>query len=97
MIVVWSQEAKDSLSHIYFYILADSPQNALMVVDKIIKLVETLQDERFEYSKDPIINKEKFRHINIWSYKIIYERTENKVIILDIFNGRQNPEKLKKY
>lgn len=97
MKVVWSQEAKNSLSSIYFYILADSPQNALMVVDKIIELVETLQDERFEYSKDPIVNKEKFRHISIWSYKIIYERTGNKVIILDIFNGRQNPDKLKKY
>ena len=46
---------------------------------------------------DPIINKEKFRHISIWTYKIIYERTADKVIILDIFSGRQNPDKLKKY
>lgn len=97
MTVVWSQEAKSSLSKIYFYILEDSPQNATMVVDKIIELVETLQDERFEYAIDPIINKEKFRHISIWSYKIIYERTKDKVVILDIFNGKQNPDKLKKY
>lgn len=97
MTVVWSQEAKNSLSKIYFYILEDSPQNATMVVDKIIELVETLQDERFEYAIDPIINKEKFRHISIWSYKIIYERTKDKVVILDIFNGKQNPDKLKKY
>ncbi|HTG67081.1 MAG TPA: type II toxin-antitoxin system RelE/ParE family toxin [Flavobacterium sp.] len=42
MKVVWSQEAKNSLSKIYFYILEDSPQNASMVVDKIIELAETL-------------------------------------------------------
>ena len=97
MKVVWSQEASNSLSKIYYYILEDSPQNAAMVLDKIIELVESLQDKRFEYSIDPIINKEKFRHISIWSYKIIYERNSDEIVILDIFDGRQNPKKLDKY
>lgn len=95
--VIWSQEARNSLSAIYGYIYEDSPQNAEMVLDKIIELAESLQDERYEYSIDPIINKEKFRHISIWSYKIIYERTSRGVLILDIFNGKQNPDKLNKY
>jgi hypothetical protein len=55
------------------------------VLNKIIDLAESLQDERYDYAIDPIINKEKFRHISIWTYKIIYERTTNKVLILDIF------------
>jgi toxin ParE1/3/4 len=97
MNVIWSEEASNSLAKIYFYILQESPQNAVMVVDKIIELAETLQDKSFEYSIDPIINKEKFRHISIWSYKIIYERNSENVIILDIFDGRQNPKKLDKY
>lgn len=97
MNVVWSEEASNSLANIYFYILEDSPQNAEMVVDKIIELVEKLQDKRFEYAIDPIIGKQKFRHISIWSYKIIYERTIENVVVLDIFDGRQNPEKLIKY
>jgi plasmid stabilization system protein ParE len=97
VIVVWSQEAKKSLSEIYNYIFEDSPQNAEKVLNKIIDLAESLQDERYDYAIDPIINKEKFRHISIWTYKIIYERTTNKVLILDIFNGKQNPDKLKKY
>lgn len=97
MNLVWSQEASDSLATIYFYILKDSPQNAVMVIDKIIELAETLQDERFEYAIDPIINKQKYRHISIWSYKIIYERNAEDIIILDIFDGRQNPNKLDKY
>lgn len=97
MIVIWSQEAKKSLFEIYNYIFEDSPQNAEKVLNKIIDLAESLQDEHYEYSIDPIINKEKFRHICIWSYKIIYERTKEKVLILDIFNGKQYPNKLKKY
>lgn len=97
MIVVWSLEAKKSLSEIYNYIFEDSPQNAEKVLNKIIDLAESLQDERYDYAIDPIINKEKFRHISIWTYKIIYERTTNKVLILDIFNGKQNPDKQKKY
>lgn len=97
MVVIWSEEAKNSIAEIYFYILKDSPQNAINVVDEIINLVDSLQDERFEYAIDPIINKEKFRHISIWSYKIIYERNAEVVFILDIFDGRQNPYKLDKY
>lgn len=97
MKVVWSEEASNSLAKIYFYILKDSPQNAGMVIDKIIELAETLQNEKVEYSVDPIINKQKFRHISIWSYKIIYERNSEFVILLDIFDGRQNPKKLDKY
>lgn len=57
MNLVWSEEASNSLKNIYFYILKDSPQNAVMVIDKIIELAETLQDKRFEYAIDPIINK----------------------------------------
>lgn len=97
MKLVWSSQASNSLAKIYSYILEDSPQNAIMVVEKIIELAETLQNNRFEYSIDPIIGKQKFRHISIWSYKIIYERNNGRVLILDIFDGRQNPKKLDKF
>jgi toxin ParE1/3/4 len=97
MTIVWSKEAKDSLSKIYFYILEDSPQNAELVLDKIITLAESLHDERYKFAIDPIINKERFRHISIWSYKIIYERKQDSVLILDVFNGKQNPNHLNKY
>ena len=59
MNLVWSEEASNSLSKIYEYILKDSPQNAILVVDRISELAETLQDKRFEYLIDPIINKKK--------------------------------------
>jgi plasmid stabilization system protein ParE len=74
MNVIWSQEAKISLSEIYNYIFEDSPQNAEKVLNKIIDVAESLHYERYEFAIDPIINKEKFRHISIWTYKIIYEQ-----------------------
>jgi toxin ParE1/3/4 len=77
--------------------LEDSLQNAQMVLDKIIELVESLHNERYEFAMGPIINKEKFCHISIWSYKVIYQRTKDEVLILDIFNGKQNSNLLKKY
>ncbi len=49
MILIWSEEASNSLTAIYYYILKDSPQNAVMVVDKIIDLAETLKNKDFEY------------------------------------------------
>jgi hypothetical protein len=56
VIVVWSLEAKKSLSEIYNYIFEDSPQNAEKVLNKIIDLAESLQDERYD-AIDPIINR----------------------------------------
>lgn len=47
MQLVWSEEASKSLANIYFCTLEDSPQNAEIVVEKIINLAESLQDERF--------------------------------------------------
>lgn len=84
----------ESLSKIYDTIFLDSPKNAKMVFDTLFNLGNSLSDERFEYSKDLIINKEKFRCIPKWSYKIIYERKTNGVVIIDIFNSRQHPNKL---
>ena len=94
MNVVWSEQAKKSLQNIYFYIYSKSPQNAASVLDALLALGESLADQKKELSLDPIIKKQKFKHISFWSYKIIYERNEVRVIILDVFDGRQDPAKL---
>jgi plasmid stabilization system protein ParE len=96
MKVLWSDQAKENLAQIYDYIFEDSPQNAENVIETLIEIGNSLSDKRFDYSKDLIINEERFKSIPKWSYKIVYERTEDEVIILDVFNTNQNPEKLKK-
>lgn len=97
MKVTWSNQAKESLAHIYDYIFEDSPQNAAMVFDTLLELGDSLANEKVEYSKDTIINNERYRSLPKWNYKIIYERTKSGVIILDIFNTNRNPKLLHKY
>lgn len=94
MKVRWSKRSRESLTNIYDYIFEDSPQNAEMVIKTLIDLGNSLSNPKIENSQDLIINDERFRFIPKWSYKIIYERTENDVIILDVFNVNQNPGKL---
>ena len=53
-----------------------------------------LEWHSLEYSKDLIVNEEAVRFVSKWSYKIIYERTSNEVIIIDVFGSYQSPNKL---
>ena len=78
-------------------IFESSPQNAEYVIETLLELGNTLKDSRFDYSNDLIINSDRFRFIPKWSYKIIYERKNNEVRIIDVFGTKQNPEILKKY
>ncbi len=64
------------------------------VLESILEKAESLQDDRIDYPKDPILNDERFRFILQWSFKIIYERTKTTVIIIDIFHTRKDPGKM---
>ncbi|WP_302849911.1 type II toxin-antitoxin system RelE/ParE family toxin [Polaribacter batillariae] len=94
MKVVWSSKSMDSLLGIYNYIFEKSPQNALMVFNELTKLGDSLSNNKIEYSKDLIINDKAVRFVSKWDYKIIYERKENRVLIIDVFSSKQNPNKL---
>lgn len=94
MNVVWSEQAKNSLADIYDFIYEDNPSAAQKVLEVLLDKANSLNDERIEYPKDPYANSEKFRFILQWSYKIIYERTEEKVIIIDVFHTKQDPGKM---
>jgi|SRR5690625_3052774 len=94
MKVRWSIQAMRSLAFIYDYIYKDSPKNAVKVFNTLLNLGNSLSNPAVEYSMDLIINDKQFRFIPKWSYKIIYERRDKEVLILDVFSVHQNPEKL---
>jgi toxin ParE1/3/4 len=94
--VVWTEKARESLFNIYNFIYEKSPQNAMMVLDELISLGNSLNDPKLEYSKDLIVNDESIRFVVKWSYKIVYERALDQVVIIDVFNSKQNPDKLLK-
>lgn len=95
MEVVWRKKAANELQDIYNYIKKESPQNAVLVFNSVYDLAISLIDFPFKFPKESTINIEKVRFAVIYSYKIIYTVEEDKIIILRIFNTKQNPKKIK--
>jgi plasmid stabilization system protein ParE len=94
MKVVWSKRARESLANIYEYVYRDNPKSAEKVLKALLEKGNSLSDPRIEYPVDPIINKDRYKFILQWSYKIIYERSREKVLIIDVFHTRQNPREM---
>ena len=46
---------------------------------------------------EPLLEFKKFnyRYLVVWSYKIVYRESKNRVIISRVFHTSQDPEKLK--
>ena len=94
----WDKLAKDNLDAIYEYIAEDSIPAARKVKKELVKLAHSLNDfpEKFsieEYLADIPGN---YRSVSKWSYKIIYEVTDDCIIIADVFHTSRHPSKIKK-
>ena len=92
----WDKEAKDNLDAIYDYIAEDSVLAARKVKKELVNIARSLNDfpEKFsieEYLADVPGN---YRSVSKWSYKIIYEVTDECIIIADIFHTSQHPSKI---
>ena len=93
----WDRSAKESLDQIYEYIFQDSPQNARKVKKELIKLVGSLNDFPEKYPREAFLEEVpgNYRSVNKWNYKVIYEVTEDSIIIVDIFPTQQHPSQIK--
>ncbi len=91
--IQWDRKAKDNLDSIYDYIATDSIVAARYVKRELIKLINSLNDFPEKYSKENYLENEpeNYRSITKWSYKIIYEVTEECLIIVDVFHTSQHP------
>ena len=94
----WDRLAKDNLDDIYAYIAEDSVTAARKVKKELVKLAHSLNDfpEKFSIEVYLADESENFRSVSKWSYKIIYEITEECIIIVDVFHTSQHPSKIKK-
>lgn len=94
----WDRLAKDNLDNIYSYIAEDSVTAARMVKKELVKLAHNLNDfpEKFSVEEYLADEKENFRSVSKWNYKIIYEVTKEYIVILDVFHTSQHPLKIKK-
>jgi len=94
----WDRLAKNNLDDIYTFIAEDSIAAARKVKKELIKLAHSLNDfpEKFSIEEYLVDEPENFRSVSKWSYKIIYEVTEEYIIIIDVFHTSQHPSKIKK-
>ena len=94
----WDRLAKKNLDAIFDYIAKDSVPAARMVKKELIKLAHSLNDfpEKYPIEKHLANEPENFRSVSKWSYKIIYEITDEYIIIADIFHTSRHPDKMTK-
>lgn len=93
--ILWDNQAKADLKLIFEYIKLKSPQGAKNVVRDIIKQSKSIHFTE-QYQVDEFLD-EPYRRMVVRNYKIIYKiQSEAEIRILQIFDTRQNPIKLKK-
>jgi plasmid stabilization system protein ParE len=92
----WDRLAKKHLDNIYEHIAEDSIPAARMVKKALVKLAHSLNDFPEKYSVEEYLadEPENYCSVSKWSYKIIYEVTEECIIIADIFQTSQHPSKM---
>lgn len=96
MKIVWQKKASNDLILIYKFIEKESSQNALFVFNSICDLVTSLELFPYKFPKERSFNSDTIRCAIIWSFKIVYAIEEDTIIILRVFNTKQNPKKLKR-
>ncbi|MFN3554950.1 MAG: type II toxin-antitoxin system RelE/ParE family toxin [Bacteroidales bacterium] len=96
--ILWDEKAKESLDKIYEYVAMDSVEAARYVKRELIRLAGSLNDFPEKYPKEACLKDEPedYRFATKWSYKIIFEITNESIIIAAIFHTSQHPAKIKR-
>lgn len=93
--ILWDNEAKADLKLIFEYLKLKSPQAAKNIVQDIVNQSKNIHFTE-QYQVDEFLG-ESYRRMVVRNYKLIYKiQSESEIRILQIFDTRQNPIKLKK-
>ena len=95
MKIQWTKKASSELIVIIKYIKKDSPQNALMVFEKVHTLADSLTLFPEKFPLLPNTGKTNVRFAILWNMKIIYVIGKKAITITRVFSTRQHPKKLK--
>ena len=93
----WDIQAKENLDAIYDYIAEDSLLAARKVKKELVNIARNLNDfpEKFSIEECLTDVSGNYRSVSKWSYKIIYEVTDECIIIADVFQTSQHPSKIR--
>src|SRR4051812_35915693 len=92
--IVWDKIATGNLKEIYKYIKSESPEAALKVKSEIFSIIKKIPSypEMFAADKLKINNDGSYRAFFIYSYRIVYKITEERILILRICHTSREPE-----
>lgn len=91
--ILWSRVATNDLSKIWHFYAQKNLKTADKIVEEIIALAENIKYPE-QYQEDEILGKP-YRRMVHRHFKIIYLRFNQRILITNIFDTRQNPAKLK--
>ena len=97
--IIWTQFSKEQLQQVYnYHFEAASEQVAFRLISKIVSHVDILINHPFIGKREESLAEypQDFRYIVEGNYKIVYYADEKSVIIVSVFDSRQDPTKLRK-
>lgn len=93
--ILWDNQAKADLKLIFDFLQLKSPQGAKNVIRDIVAQSKNIYFTE-QYQVDEFLG-EPYRRMIVRNYKIIYKiHSETEIRILQIFDTRQNQNRLKK-
>jgi toxin ParE1/3/4 len=98
--VIWTKKAINQLENAVKYIKNESGKYyAEIVLNKILSSTRFLNEFPLIGQTEPLLKfkKSEYRYLVVWSYKIVYRVTKERVTISRVFHTSQNPEKLKSF
>jgi toxin ParE1/3/4 len=87
--VVWSPEAAEDLESIAEYIGRDSDFYARAVATRILDTARSIESFPWIGRVVPELGDEKIRERFIYSYRIIYQVQENRILIVAVIHGKR--------
>ena len=90
--ILWSATAEKSLEGIFDYYFKYSEQSAERIRKQILEKISTLRFIK-QYQIDEV--NPDYRRIIVRHYKVVYKVEKQTILILNIFDTRQDPAKSK--
>lgn len=96
--IIWTNKAFGQLERAINYIRKEQDISyAKIVLNKILEKTTLLESSPEIGTLEPLLSHKKteYRFLVVWSFKIIYRFSKDKVTISRIFHTSRNPDKLK--
>jgi plasmid stabilization system protein ParE len=94
MQIIWDSKASQDLNDNIKHIAKQSPQNALIVLDTLLELPNSLKKFPYSYPIEPFYSKENISFITKWSFKMVYYVSDDTIYIMRVFNTNMHPKRI---